>query len=587
MNTPSKKKFNIYTVSANLLAFSASAAFAQEQAPQPTASGEVQPVVVVSGFKKSYSNALVMKRQAVGVTDSISSEGLDRFPDLNVGEALQRVPGIQVNREEDSRNATINLRGLPGAYAKTTLNGMDFATPVLGGSAPLGAFDSDIFSAITVVKSVSAADPSGGISGNIDLQIQPALSRTEGASIKIADEYNSLGKYNSPKVSVNASKKYMDGKLGVFGVLAWKQENFRRDSLNIPQYTTLNTRTPDFLNRFKDYYASDVAGSAASCSGVTTPCVATAGGTGLISKAGITAPTDMRQSTKFNEGELMSGAFGAEFKAAQGLKLGANYFFTRRDMPLTATDILDLDMRDANTTLDPTSAPFKHTDGRYYISDYKFTNPRVFGSYRLESFKQASSGLDLKGSYVNDDWRIDAAAMSSRATNFGYQSQLDVRNNAKAITSAAPSGNGLSGSLNLGAGIGNYGLALNQTTPALSAANTAGPWTYGGTGPAVNNANGDTFIVAGSDNWVENKVSGLKLDLERYLEMGWLDSLQFGAQLTRNKYHSKGYTTPRVIVPAPRGSTTARSTAVSSRRARWPGTTLAEMPATICATGKP
>lgn len=333
----------------------------------------------------------------------------------------------------------------------------------------------------------------------------------------------------------------MDGKLGVFGVLAWKEENFRRDSLIIPQYTTLNARTPDFLNRFKDYYASNVAGSAASCSGVTTPCAATAGGTGLISKAGITAPTDIRQAVKFNEGKLMSGAFGAEFKAAPGMKLGASYFFTRRDMPLTATDILDLDMRDANTTLDPTSAPFQHTDGRYYVTDYKFTNPRVFGSYRLESFKQEADGLNLKGSFANDDWRIEGAATSSRALNFAYQSQIDVRNNAKAITSAAPAGNGLTGSLNAGSGIGNYLLALNQATPALTAANTAGPWTYPGTGPAVNNATGDTFIIAGSENWVENKVTGFKLDLERNLEMGWLDSVQFGTQVTRNKYDSKGY----------------------------------------------
>lgn len=52
--------------------------------------------VVVSGFRESYSNAVKAKREAVGVTDSISSEGLGRFPDLNVGEALQRVPGIQI-----------------------------------------------------------------------------------------------------------------------------------------------------------------------------------------------------------------------------------------------------------------------------------------------------------------------------------------------------------------------------------------------------------------------------------------------------------------------------------------------------------
>ncbi|MBW8882646.1 MAG: TonB-dependent receptor plug domain-containing protein, partial [Asticcacaulis sp.] len=309
-------------------------------------------VVVVSGFKKSYTDALLMKRQNVGVSDSISAEGLDRFPDLNVGEALQRIPGIQVNREEDSRNASINLRGLPGSYAKITMNGMDFAAPVLGGSAPMGAFDSDIFSAFTVIKSVSAADQSGGISGNIDMQMAPALSRKEGASIKLSAEHNSLGKYTTPKTTVSFAKKFMGGDLGVFGVLAWKKEEFRRDSLFFNQFTTLNpANTPNFLSRYADYYAS-------SCAGQPAPCVAATGGTGAISKAGVTAPTDIRQAVKVNEGTLTSGAFGAEYKVAPEFKVGAQYFFTNRDAPKTYTDILDIDYRDGNTVIDPTQAPF-------------------------------------------------------------------------------------------------------------------------------------------------------------------------------------------------------------------------------------
>ncbi|WP_163362161.1 TonB-dependent receptor plug domain-containing protein, partial [Klebsiella aerogenes] len=85
---------------------------------------------------------------------------------------VQRIPGVQINREADSRNATISLRGLPGSFARTTLNGGGFADPILGSatntsSTPLGAFNSDIFSSITVVKSPSAANLAGGLSGNV------------------------------------------------------------------------------------------------------------------------------------------------------------------------------------------------------------------------------------------------------------------------------------------------------------------------------------------------------------------------------------------------------------------------------------
>ncbi|NWN33726.1 hypothetical protein GY663_31605, partial [Klebsiella michiganensis] len=80
----------------------------------------------------------------------------------------------------------------------TTLNGGGFADPILGSatntsSTPLGAFNSDIFSSITVVKSPSAANLAGGLSGNVDLKIAPALGRKAGGWAKASYEYNDLG----------------------------------------------------------------------------------------------------------------------------------------------------------------------------------------------------------------------------------------------------------------------------------------------------------------------------------------------------------------------------------------------------------
>lgn len=109
----------------------ATPAFAQNtdtdsQASAPQAE-EPRPAdqIVVTGFRRAYADALNIKRESDQITDSISSDGLGRFPDLNVGEAIQRIPGVQINREADSRNATISLRGLPGSFARTTLNGGD------------------------------------------------------------------------------------------------------------------------------------------------------------------------------------------------------------------------------------------------------------------------------------------------------------------------------------------------------------------------------------------------------------------------------------------------------------------------------
>ena len=55
--------------------------------------------VVVTGIRASLTQSLDAKRAAEGVLDAISAEDVGKFPDKNLAEALQRVPGVQVNRE--------------------------------------------------------------------------------------------------------------------------------------------------------------------------------------------------------------------------------------------------------------------------------------------------------------------------------------------------------------------------------------------------------------------------------------------------------------------------------------------------------
>lgn len=521
--------------SANLLAcsFPVLAADLPEAADQPGA-GSVPPVsVVVTGFRKSYADALQMKRQAIGVSDSISAEGLENFPDLNVGEALQRIPGIQVNRDEESRNSSINLRGLPGAYAKSTLNGMDFASPTQGGAPPLGAFDTSMFSAFTVIKSVSAAEQSGGISGNIDMQIAPALSRKDGAAIKLTAQYDELGSYTTPKVSASFAKKFMNGDLGVFGVFAAKKEHFRRDSIYSNQFTQLNpANTPDFDNRFKDYYA-------ANCTGVPAPCVAAPNGTGVLSKAGVSFPSEVRQGVKHNDGSLITGSLGVEYKVMPGWRLGATYLDSRREDNNSVQQLMITDNRPTTTIVNPTQAPFLHTDGRYYVMQYDFANPLIYGSNRLEPFEQSVNGLALKSAFSNATWRVDAGLTISQATNLWYQSQTDIRNRSKPITAGTPLGNGITGAMSMGEGAADYMQRINQSGPVLTPAQLGG--TFSGTGAEIVSTTGDSMVLTGSDNYQKNKVNAMRLDVERFLDWPVLESVQAGIQLNRNKSISRSF----------------------------------------------
>jgi len=325
---------------------------AHAQDAAATAKADAGTVVVVTGFKKSYADAVKQKKTNIEITDGISSDGLGRFPDLNVGEALQRVPGIQINREAEGRNATIGLRGMPGYYARTTLNGMAFAVPPIvnttGGadSTPLGAFNSDIFTAFVVVLSPMSNAQSGGLSGNIDMQIAPALSRKDGGFFKASEEYNTLGKRSSPAFTIGYNKHF-GSDFAAFGTLAYKKENFERDTLRPNGYSRLGLGdtglTPaQFASTYGTYYGATTTG--ASCNGAVVQCDLAAvlgtsayntSSTGTQSKEGVWYLSQIRQYIRTNEGNLWTGSGGMEWKPNDNTKAGVVAYFTDRNLPNT------------------------------------------------------------------------------------------------------------------------------------------------------------------------------------------------------------------------------------------------------------
>ena len=84
--------------------------------------------VVIYGTRKSLESSLSVKRNANQIVDSLSAEGISKLPDLNLAEALGRIPGVQISRGGVSREGGVTLRGLPGQFQRSTLNGRYLAS---------------------------------------------------------------------------------------------------------------------------------------------------------------------------------------------------------------------------------------------------------------------------------------------------------------------------------------------------------------------------------------------------------------------------------------------------------------------------
>jgi iron complex outermembrane receptor protein len=135
--------------------------------------------VVVSGFRESLAEAHALKRDAVGSEDVIVAEDIAAFPDLNLAESLQRIPGVTIDRDS-GEGRQITLRGLGPDFTRTDLNGMEVLGNTASGMDNRGGvsrtrsfdyslFASELFDSVTVLKSYAADQDEGGIGGTVQL----------------------------------------------------------------------------------------------------------------------------------------------------------------------------------------------------------------------------------------------------------------------------------------------------------------------------------------------------------------------------------------------------------------------------------
>ena len=138
--------------------------------------------VVVTGIRYSLQQSIETKRDADGVIDVITAEDVGKFPDKNLAEALQRVPGVTVNREF-GEGERINIRGTDFRLTKTLLNGHSLSTAdwfILDQLNTTRSFNylllpADIIGQTIVYKTSQADLEEGGIGGTVDVKTRNPL----------------------------------------------------------------------------------------------------------------------------------------------------------------------------------------------------------------------------------------------------------------------------------------------------------------------------------------------------------------------------------------------------------------------------
>ncbi|MFT6407048.1 MAG: TonB-dependent receptor [Arenicella sp.] len=171
--------------------------------------------VVVTGIRSSIKRAQDIKRDASGVVDSISAEDLGKFPDLNVAESLQRIPGVAIDRSGGEGQA-VTVRGLGPQFNNVLLNGRQIATETGGREFSFDVLASEQITGANVYKTGNAGLQSGGIGATINITTARPLT-TPGLQIagSVKAIYETLSEETSPATSLLISNTFADDTFGV------------------------------------------------------------------------------------------------------------------------------------------------------------------------------------------------------------------------------------------------------------------------------------------------------------------------------------------------------------------------------------
>jgi TonB-dependent receptor len=281
---------------ASLLGFCIASVLAQAQAQETAAGGGGLEEVVVTGFRQSLTNATEAKRDSTSFTDSVFAEDIGKFPDMNIAESLNRIPGIQLTREVTGEGLNVAIRGLGTNFTKVVLNGTQIGVASSGRTdsnnqnreLDLDLFPTELFTRLDVNKTPVASMVEGGVAGTVNMRsARPFDNPGSQLTYQVQQGYSEIGGDYSPRGAITGS--WTNDTFGVLVGIAGVSNKATTEGFETIGWTNLNVNytlcghTPPVTNPVTLPTATDPACNATGGNGWTMPAtVPNNAGAGLV-----------------------------------------------------------------------------------------------------------------------------------------------------------------------------------------------------------------------------------------------------------------------------------------------------------------
>ena len=205
--------------------------------------------VVITGVLQGQQRALNQQKSADNIKNVVSADQIGRFPDPNVAEALQRVPGVNIERDQGEGRYVL-VRGLAPQFTNISINGEQIPSPEADVRfVALDAIPADQLASIEVTKAITPDMDGDAIGGSVNLVTRTAQSEDISIHASGLIGYNDISGKANFQGSTEFSKRLMANKLGVMLNASYYEtergsENWERDDteLELRDYNLTRTR---------------------------------------------------------------------------------------------------------------------------------------------------------------------------------------------------------------------------------------------------------------------------------------------------------------------------------------------------------
>lgn len=203
--------------------------------------------VEVRGFRQSVETAIAEKRDSSSIVEVISAEDIGKLPDVSIGEALARLPGLTAQRV-DGRAQVISIRGLGPDFSTALLNGREQVTTGDNRGIEFDQYPAELLGGVVVYKTPDSTIIGQGLAGTVDLRtIRPLAHARQTFAANARYEANGDKALNSdaPDTGYRATAMYID--------------QFMDDTLGIT-FGVTSQSTPTQQERFNAWGFPDIGG---------------------------------------------------------------------------------------------------------------------------------------------------------------------------------------------------------------------------------------------------------------------------------------------------------------------------------------